>query len=114
MTKESALFWWMPACILFAVLVPMSLTLNTVYIEFALPCVGIMAAWLFVLILMRAKKFTLEAIFYLLLIFIYNPVKVEFALSTYVSSLNHLYLILLNIFCGAFILYLWWMRKKVN
>lgn len=112
MSKGSALVWWLPALILLSVVMPMRFNLYSVYIEFAMPCVGLFAAWLCVRTLMIVKRVNKDAILYFLLVFIYNPVVVEFALSTYIAALNHHYLIILNVFCGALFIYQWWVNCK--
>ena len=111
---ESALLWWIPAIILSCIFIPMSFRWFTVYVEFALPLVGIFAAWFSIRHLFfsanqpNSKQI---GIIYLLLVLVYNPVAVEYAFATYVASINHLYLIMLNVLCAAFFVSMWWQVK---
>ncbi len=119
MKQQSFAIWWIPAFILAFVLYPKNLTWNTVYIEFAMPVVGIFILWLLIVSLLSWKKNTNEAEKYkrffminVLLLFTYNPFFVSYSLSTLLANENFRYFTLLNLFCAALLIYQWWKIKK--
>lgn len=112
--QDPFIIWWIPALILLAVMWPMSFRWNTVYLEFAMPCIGMFFAWLCVRSVMRAKEnkqYLPKAMIYFFLVLIYNPISYSVSLVSFVAQKNHTYLILLNLLCTALVLYLWWLEK---
>lgn len=117
MNKNSSLIWWIPSILLLLVLYPMKIPVFDSYISFAMPFVGVFAAWLaigFLFFFRNQKNAIYWGIIFAIITAMYNPVISKYTLTNIVSMKSHWYGLILNILVAGVFLYNWWICKYQN